>query len=151
MKEQKAGNGMPEKRTAATSMKMASKSLWEAAPMLTGVVLLVGLVKALIPNAAYSHVFIHNMIADSVIGAGVGSVLAGNPVTSYILGGEFLHSGVSLVAVTAFIVAWVTVGVVQFPLESSLLGRRFALIRNITSFILSIVVAVATVVLVGLL
>ena len=143
--------GMSGKNTAASSLKMAAKSLWGAAPMLTGVVLLVGLAKALIPNSAYGYFFSHNMLVDSFIGAGVGSVLAGNPVTSYILGGEFLHSGISLVAVTAFIVAWVTVGIVQFPLESSLLGRRFAVLSNVTSFILSIIVAVITVVLVGML
>ncbi len=61
-----------------------------------------------------------------------------------------LQAGVSLVAVTAFLVAWVTVGLVQFPAEAILLGRRFALRRNLLSFFFSILVALATVALLGL-
>ena len=68
-----------------------------------------------------------------------------------IIGGELLAQGVSLVAVTAFLIAWVTVGVVQLPAESILLGRRFALLRNIISFVFSVIVAIITVFLVGLL
>ncbi|MGV7222740.1 MAG: hypothetical protein ACQ9MH_14585 [Nitrospinales bacterium] len=32
---------------------------------------------------------------------------------------------------TSFLVAWVTVGIIQFPPEATLLGRRFACFRNI--------------------
>ena len=81
----------------------------------------------------------------------MGSVLAGNPVTSYVLGGELLTQGVNLVAVTAFLVAWVTVGFVQLPAESMMLGKKFAISRNILSFIFSIIVAIITVFLVGIL
>ncbi|OYT31107.1 hypothetical protein B6U93_04115, partial [Candidatus Woesearchaeota archaeon ex4484_78] len=90
-------------------------------------------------------------ILDPLIGSSLGSVLAGNPITSYIVSGELLKQGVSLVAVTSFIVAWVTVGIVQLPAESLLLGKKFAIVRNITSFIFSIVVAIITVAMVNLL
>jgi hypothetical protein len=52
---------------------------------------------------------------------------------------------VSLFAVVAFIVAWVTVGVVQFPAEAAILGRRFAAARNLLAFMLAMVVSIATV------
>ena len=78
-------------------------------------------------------------------GSTVGSISAGNPITSYIIGGELLKEGISLFAVTAFITAWVTVGIIQLPAEASILGKRFALARNILSFIFSIIVAIATV------
>ena len=87
---------------------------------------------------------------DSLIGAGIGSILAGNPVTSYIIGGELLTQGVSLAAVTAFLVAWVTVGLVQLPAESILLGKRFAITRNITSFVFAIIAAYTTTAIINL-
>jgi len=40
----------------------------------------------------------------------------------------------------------VTVGVIQLPAEASILGKRFALTRNILSFIFAILVAIATVI-----
>ncbi len=70
---------------------------------------------------------------------------AGHPLTSYVLGGELLKKGISLVAVTALLVSWVTVGSIQFPAEALMLGRRFALYRNLLCFGFSILIAVLTV------
>ena len=129
----------------------SAKSMYSSLPVLFGVILLVGLISTIVPKSSYHVVFSKNIFFDSVIGSGLGSVLAGNPITSYVLGGELLKQGVSLVAVTSFMVAWVTVGLVQLPAESILLGKKFAISRNILSFTFSIFVAILTVFIVGLL
>lgn len=113
-------------------------------PILVGVILLVSMIQVLVPKHFYQSLFTGNTLKDSVIGSAIGSVLAGNPVSAYILGGGFLKNGVSLTAVSAFIVAWTTVGIVQLPAESMLLGKKFAIYRNITAFVFAIVVAVIT-------
>jgi len=143
--------GVKGKPSFASVVKKTGLSLLRMSPVILGVVLLVGLADAVIPKSAYFLLFSKNEIADAFIGAAVGSILAGSPITSYILGGEFLAEGISLFAVTAFIVAWVTVGIVQLPAESAILGKRFAVTRNITAFLLSILVALLTVMGVGLL
>jgi len=127
----------------------AAKPLYRTAPIIVGVVLLVSLVNALIPKTTFATLFSKNIIVDPVIAAALGSILAGNPITSYILGGEFLGLGISLVAVTAFLVAWVTVGMVQLPAEIMMLGKRFAITRNVLSFVFSILVAIITVLILG--
>ena len=66
-------------------------------------------------------------------------------MTSYVIGGELLDNGISLLAVLAFILSWVTVGTVQLPAESLMLGKRFALVRNGVSFVMAVLVAVLTV------
>ena len=126
------------------------RSIYNLLPVLIGVILLISLVNALIPKAYYSKLFSKNIFLDSIIGSGLGSIMAGNPITSYILGGEFLKQGISLVAVTAFMVAWVTVGIVQLPAKSLMLGKKFAIMRNLLSFLFSIMVAIVTVFIVGL-
>ena len=123
----------------------SARTLGNTMPVLVGVVLLVSLTNTVIPKSFYSTIFSKNILLDSFIGSATGSVLAGNPVTSYVLGGEMLKQGVSMVAVVAFLVAWVTVGVVQLPAESIILGKKFALTRNFLSFLFSILVAVVTV------
>jgi hypothetical protein len=75
----------------------------------------------------------------------VGSISGGNPITSYIIGGELRQQGVSMLAITAFIVSWVTVGIIQMPAEALMLGKRFAIVRNAVSFFISIVIAILTV------
>ncbi|MCK4730370.1 MAG: hypothetical protein KAT28_03560 [Candidatus Aenigmarchaeota archaeon] len=132
------------------SVANAAKALGNSLPVLTGVILLIGLVNTLVPKSIYSTLFSNNFLLDPIIGSGLGSILTGNPVTSYVLGGELLLQGVSLIAVTAFIVSWVTVGIIQLPAEATLLGKKFAVARNIISFIFSIIVAITTVFTMGL-
>lgn len=132
------------------SIYMAFKNFSTVFPIFLGIILLLGLLRTYVSPALISSVFKGSLVLDTLMGSILGSISAGNAVTSYIIGGELLKEGISLFAVTAFIVAWVTVGVVQFPAEAAILGKRFALLRNFLSFILSIGVAIATVVLLNL-
>lgn len=120
-------------------------SFWKILPIIIGTLLLISLITTLIPKSFYITIFNQNVIFDSLIGSVIGSISAGNPITSYIFGGELLKQGISLIAITAFLVSWVTVGIIQLPAESYILGRKFAILRNLTSFILSIIVAILTV------
>jgi uncharacterized membrane protein YraQ (UPF0718 family) len=114
-------------------------------PVLMGVLMLLALADALIPQEAYKLIFTGNELLDPLMGAVAGSIAGGNPITSYILGGELRQQGVSMLAVTAFLVAWVTVGIIQLPAEALMLGRRFAIVRNAVSFVFSILIGVLTV------
>jgi len=93
----------------------------------------------------YAKIFVGNYLFDPIIGAIAGSVSFGIPLTSYIVGGELLKEDVSLIAITAFIMAWSTVGVAMLPLEAACLGKRFAIFRNLINFIFSIIIAILTV------
>ena len=117
-------------------------------PMILGTLLLVSLA-SLIPKSFYITIF-QGTFLDPLIGAIIGSISAGNPITSYIFGGEMIKNGVGLMAVTAFIVSWVTVGTIQLPVESMILGKKFALIRNLLSFISAIIIGVLTAVLMNI-
>lgn len=129
----------------------AGKGIWNILPLLVGVILLTSFLSVAIPKSFYVSVLDKNLIWDSLVGDIIGSIAAGNPVTSYVLGGKLLDKGVSWVAVTSFLVAWVTVGLVQLPAEAKALGKKFALIRNLSAFILVLVVAIVTVTIFNLL
>ena len=131
--------------------RRALQSLSNMIPMLLGILLLIAMMRVFIPKTFYSKMFTGNMFFDSIIGSIVGSVSIGSPITGYILGAGFLKEGISLVAITGFLVAWVTVGLVQLPLESVMMGKRFAIFRNLTNFLMSFVVAIVTVLILNLL
>ena len=133
------------------ALRKTANNFKKTIPILLGVLLLVALITKAIPREFYSQIFIENPILDPLIGSIFGSIAAGNPLTSYVIGGELLDSGVSLIAVTAFILSWVTVGLVQFPAESEMLGRKFATVRTILSFGMSIAIAILTVFILGVL
>ena len=103
-----------------------------------------------LPVEAVAAWFGHSDFLDALVGAVAGSISAGHPVSSYVLGGELLDKGVSLVAVTAFLVSWVSVGSIQLPAEAVMLGWRFALLRNLVCFLSSILIAVLTVATLGM-
>jgi len=123
----------------------AARSMYNMLPILSGIILLISLVNTWVPKTLYTSIFSKNPLLDVFIGDLLGSILAGNPITSYILGGELLTQGVSLLAITAFIVAWVTVGIVQLPAEALILGKRFAITRTLISFCFAIIISVITV------
>ena len=120
-------------------------------PIIIGVVLLVSLINTLIPKNLYTKIFTGNIFLDPLLGSVFGSIAAGNPVNSYIIGSELLSNDVSLLAITAFIVAWVTVGIVTLPAEMYMLGKKFAIVRNLISFIISIIIAVLVVMILNIL
>ena len=121
------------------------KSFKQILPVILGVMMLVSFSISLIPKSFYVSIFTGNGITDPLFGALFGSISSGNPMVSYILGGELLKQGVSLIAVTAFMLSWVTVGVIQLPAESLMLGKRFAVTRNVISFVSSLLVAFLTI------
>jgi uncharacterized membrane protein YraQ (UPF0718 family) len=144
--QQKTKGPATKGNNLAKATKKAARQFANLLPILVGVILLMGLLNAFVSEQLLTSIFSGNMVFDTLLGACFGSILAGNPLNSYVLGGELLKHGISLFAVTAFIVAWVTVGLVQLPAETAALGKKFAVLRNTLSFVLSIPIAILTVV-----
>jgi len=126
------------------SLAKTVRSFINLLPIIIGMLLLTSLALVLFPRQLIDELFGHSALMDSVIGAGLGSIAAGHPLASYLIGGELLERGVGLVAVTALMVAWVTVGIVQLPAEGVLLGMRFALCRNLFNLFAAVAIAFLT-------
>ena len=129
------------KKSALSTMK----SLWNLLPILLAVLLIAALIVQLIPDIMKSGLFGQSSLTDTLLAAIIGSISTAQPIVSYIFGGELLKAGINLMAVTALIVTWVTVGIVPFPAEAASLGTRFTLWRNIWAFIAALIVSVLTV------
>ena len=125
-------------------MKKSGRSFLGMAPLLLGVIGLVGMFQVLVTPEMLASFFRGNPLFDTLLGTLTGGVSAGNPMVSYILGGELLEQGISLYAVSAFILSWVTLGVIQLPAEIEVFGGRFTFYRNIIAFIFVMLTAVLT-------
>ena len=132
-------------------LKIAALGFVSMSPMLLGVIRLVGIMQIYVTPDMMEATFGKGMFIDTLIGTFVGAISSGNPAISYVIGGEFLEEGVSLYAVTAFILSWVTLGIIQLPAEITALGFRFTLYRNLLSLITTILIAMAIVKTVGML
>ena len=115
-------------------------SLVKVLPVVIGVLGLASLVAAALPAGVLARFLPMEGTFGPLLGAFIGGVAAGHPLTSYVLAGEFAAAGIGLATITAFIVSWVTVGVAHIPIESATLGLRFALWRNAVSFISAVLI-----------
>ena len=127
------------------SIKSSARQFGRVVPVMVGVVMVIGLFQTFMGKGVITSLFSSHGVLDAFWGALAGSLFAGNPINSYILAGGFLEQGASLLAVTAFMVAWVSVGLLQLPAEIGALGRRFALTRNGLAFLFSMCIAAFTV------
>ena len=123
------------------ALKGALKNLMMIAPMLLAIIGLIGLFKTYITPEMLKTLFNGSALHDMLVGIGVGGVSVGQPFLSYLVGGELLDNGASFYGVTAFILSFVTLGVVQLPLSFSIFGLRFTLIQNVLALLFSFVLA----------
>jgi uncharacterized membrane protein YraQ (UPF0718 family) len=112
-------------------------------PILVGVLALVSLLIAAIPAESIAAWIPAEGLMGTLAGVLLGGLFAGNPVTSYVLAGEFMTAGVSVTIATAFIVSWVTLGVLHIATEVAVLGLRFTLWRTTLCVVFAVVIAEA--------
>ena len=136
---------MKEKNNIKEAFNKSLKGFLSMLPMLLAILLLLGIFDVYITKDILLSFFISDNFVDTITGTLLGGVLTGNPMISYILGGELTDAGVSLYAVTAFILSWVTIGLVQLPAEVEIFGLRFTFYRTLFTFITTILVSLATV------
>ena len=141
-------NGSPEQAPPSRlqrSWRQALVMLKMILPMLLAVIGLVGLFETLVTPEMLRTLFHGDALTDTLVGTAAGGVAIGQPFLSYIIGGELLQEGISRYAVTAFILSFVTLGVVQLPFEAQMFGMRFTVVRNLLAVAAAVVIAVLTV------
>ena len=134
----------PQRPPFMMVLRKSAVSFLAMTPLLLGVIGLVGVFQILVTPEVLASLFQGNILLDTFIGTLSGAISAGNPIISYLIGGELVDQGVSLYAVSAFILSWVTLGLIQLPAEIEVFGGRFTLYRNILSFLFTILIAIAT-------
>lgn len=120
------------------SFRQTLEWLKQNVPLIIGVLFLVSMIK----NTWFVEVLksTGNDLYSAFFSDLVGSIMAGNPINSYIIAGEFWELDTKIIVITVFLVAWVTVGVLQIPAEAFFLGKRFAIVRNIFAFFFAVVI-----------
>ncbi len=122
-------------------LRKSSLAFLAMSPLLIGIIGLVGLFQVIVTPEMIGSFFKGNPLVDTIIGTFAGATASGNPVISYLLGGELLGRGISLYAVSAFILSWVTLSFIHLPAESEVFGFGFTFLRNILAFIFTMIIA----------
>ncbi len=114
-------------------------------PLLVAIFLLVGIFDKFVPKSIVINLVGKGKGFMSVLRASIlGSIIMGPASSAYPFGAVLLNKGATIAATAVFLDAWVMVGVVTFPFEVSVFGKKFAVIRNVLAFVGAIVVGIIT-------
>lgn len=132
-----------EKTTKA--LQIAYKRFIKMIPAFLTMLVLVSIVLSLIPQELIpTYLGSSNRYMGVLTGALAGSITLMPGFIAYPLCGILLKKGVAYMVVSAFSTTLMMVGVLTYPVEKAYLGAKVALIRNLISLTIALVVAVAT-------
>ncbi len=122
------------------AMKMASKQFLNLLPILSALVLFLGIVRSVIDPA-----FIHKLIGpeSGVLGViaclTVGSIIFMPGFAAFPMAASFLELGAGYPQVAGFIASLMGVGVATMPIEIKYFGMRLTVLRNLLCLITALV------------
>ena len=67
-----------------------------------------------------------------------GSISVWSAINSYIIAHNFGDINKYMLVISSFLIAWVTVWIIQIPAESYFFWKKFAILRNILAFLFAI-------------
>ncbi|HNR65825.1 MAG TPA: permease [Atribacterota bacterium] len=80
-------------------------------------------------------------IVNIILAALIGSITAVPGFIAFPLAGILKEQGISYTIIASFTTTLMMVGTITFPVETTYLGKKVALIRNVIGFVIAIVVA----------
>lgn len=130
------------KSKSIESLKGAGRMFRAMAPELLGLLSLVGLLLAFIPeNVIARYLGEEQGILGTLYGAIAGTLTILPGLVAFPMAAELFEKGAALTAIAAFITTLTMVGLATLPLEIEHFGKRFAFTRNLLSFGFAILIA----------
>ncbi|MEA1987466.1 MAG: hypothetical protein U9N76_08265 [Candidatus Marinimicrobia bacterium] len=121
---------------------IGAKKLWHITPPFVSILIGVSIVLYLVPNDVIVK-YLGN--ADSYFGVVIASIIGSATVMpgpiAYPLCGILVQQGVAYSVVAGFSSSLMSVGVITFPMEKAYFGSKFAVLRNLISFVIALIIA----------
>lgn len=124
------------------SIKTAWKMLINILPMFLMMLIIMSVSLYFIPASSIAEKLSgKNEIIGTLIASLVGSIIVIPGFIAFPLSGVLLKEGVSYMILAAFTTTLMMVGVITFPVEQKYFGVKLTVIRNITSYIIAIIIS----------
>jgi len=130
-----------DRAKTAQALRSALRSGGGLAPTLLGILVVIGLIMGFVTSATIGRILGEGSGMMGVLTAALlGSVLHIPSLVSFPLGGSLLRGGASVTVIAVFITTLTMVGFMTLPMEISILGKRFTLLRNVLSIIAALII-----------
>jgi uncharacterized membrane protein YraQ (UPF0718 family) len=131
-----------DKDKTKKSLLIAGNTLGKIAPAILSVILLIGLIYGLFADKIGLLFGEQSGIGGFFLIAVIGTILHMPSLLAFPLASSFLAEGATISAVAAFITTLTMIGIVTLPLEIKTMGKNFAILRNVFSFLIALIIAV---------
>jgi len=133
-----------DKNKTIMALKIAYKKFMNILPAFLIMLILVSIVLFLVPDKMIvNYLGTKNSFFSVTLASIFGSITLMPGFIAYPLCGILLKKGVSYMVLAAFTTTLMMVGVLSYPVEKEYFGAKVTIIRNLISFIISIIVAIA--------
>jgi len=138
------------RRKTRMAFKIAWRKFMKIMPAFMTMLVMVSIVLFLLPETVISNYLgNNNKYIVTILAAAMGSIALIPGFIAFPLAGILLRKGVPYMALSAFTTTLMMVGILTFPVERKYFGVRVAVMRNAISFLIALVVALATGILFG--
>lgn len=139
-----------DRQKTGCAVKISARKLLNILPAFITMLVLVSIVLYLVPDKMITALLSgRNIFFGTIIASLAGSITLMPGFIAYPLCGILLKKGVTYMVLSAFSTTLMMVGVVTFPIEKAYFGTRVTILRNLVSFGIALIVAVATGILFG--
>ncbi|OQY35984.1 MAG: hypothetical protein B6229_10905 [Spirochaetaceae bacterium 4572_7] len=123
---------------------IGAKKLWKITGPFVSVIIGVSIVLYLVPNEVLSEILggEHNVFS-TLIASILGSVTVMPGPIVYPLCKILVDQGVAYNVVAVFSTTLMMVGLITFPMEKAYFGTKFAVLRNLVGYFISITISIA--------
>lgn len=136
---------LADRKKTVQGLKIAVKKMTNILPSFALMLIFVSILLFITPEAYISHYLgSSNKGLGVVLAALFGSLTVMPGFIAFPLGGILLEKGVSYMVISSFTTTLMMVGILTYPIEKEYFGHRVALIRNILSLSIALIVAFIT-------
>ncbi|MCI6151719.1 MAG: hypothetical protein MR673_01155 [Fusobacterium perfoetens] len=131
-----------DKDKTKKALKKSWKSFESIMPQFLSIILLIGIILAILTPEEISKILGNKSgIFGIFIGAIIGSITLIPGFVAFPLSSALLHNGAGIAQIAAFVSTLMMVGIVTIPIEIQYFGKKATIIRNLSAFIFSFIVA----------
>ncbi|MFW6265123.1 MAG: permease [Bacillota bacterium] len=131
-----------DKEKTVESLKMARGRFFQTGIQIIGILALIGLFLAVVPESAIKSVLGgDSSLLSTIYGAIVGTITIIPAFVAFPLASSLVKSGAYVISIAAFITTLTMVGFATMPVEIEHFGKKFTYIRNLISFLAALIVA----------
>lgn len=124
-------------------VKVAWKKFSKILPGYLKILMILSVVLLIPSELIAEYLGASSSIMGLLVGAIFGSITMMPGFIAYPLSGVFLRQGVSYMVIASFVTTLMMVGIATYPVEKQYFGRRATIVRNVTSLVIALIIAVA--------